>query len=165
MNSEQSTQANRRSRTQWFIRRVSLVLILTLGALFGLSMTSSQPENLGVTNGRLAKCPDSPNCVSTQASDESHQMPAITLSGTKEEIIAKIKSVIKSDFPRARLIEETDNYLHYEFTSLVFRFVDDVEFLVDDASEVNFRSASRVGRSDLGANRKRMGKISERLKQ
>jgi uncharacterized protein (DUF1499 family) len=165
MNSEQSKSSNRRSRTQWIVRRLSLALIITFGALFGLSMTSSRPENLGVTNGRLAKCPETPNCVSTQAIDELHRMPAISASGSRNETIAKIKAVIKSDFPRAKLISETENYLHYEFTSLIFRFVDDVEFLVDDASEVNFRSASRVGRSDLGANQKRMEKISERLRE
>ena len=165
MNSENPKPVRRRSRLQWIIRRLTLVFIISFVGLFVLSMTSSRPDNLGVTNGQLAKCPDSPNCVSTQASDEDHRMSAISMTGTQEEIIDKIKSVIATDFSRAKLIRETDDYLHYEFTSLIFRFVVDVEFFVDDDLKVNFRSASRVGRSDLGANRKRMTKITERLKQ
>lgn len=147
-------------------RRLALLPLVAIGGLYLLSMTAPQPSNLGVTNGQLAKCPESPNCVSTQAADESHRMPPIQMNGSREEIIGKIKSVIQSDFRRARVVSEMDNYLHFEFTSLVFRFVDDVEFLVDDKNgTVDFRSASRVGHSDLGANRNRMEKITERLKQ
>ena len=59
--------------------------------------------------------------------------------------------------PRTKLVEEHESYLHYEFTSLLLRFVDDVEFLFDENTKtVHFRSASRLGYSDLGVNRKRM---------
>ncbi len=62
--------------------------------------------------------------------------------------------------PRIKLVEEEDSYLHYEFTSLLFRFVDDVEFLFEDATKtIHFRSASRVGYGDFGVNRKRMEEI------
>jgi uncharacterized protein (DUF1499 family) len=58
------------------------------------------------------------------------------------------------------LVEEDEAYLHYEFTSLVLRFVDDVEFLFDDESKtIHFRSASRTGYGDLGVNRKRMEQV------
>lgn len=128
-------------------------------------MTASRPTNLGADNGVLAKCPDSPNCVSTQANDEEHGMSPIPLQGDPAGMIGKIKKLIATDYPRANLISESDYYLHFEFKSLIFRFIDDVEFVVDDKhSVVHFRSASRIGHSDLGANRKRMNKISERLK-
>jgi uncharacterized protein (DUF1499 family) len=166
MKSEKPSRENQPSGKRRILRRLALLPILAVAGLYLLSMTSSRPDNLGVTNGKLAKCPDSPNCVSTQADDEAHRMDAIPMSGNNEAIVAKIKSVIQTDFPRARLVSEMNNYLHFEFTSAIFRFVDDVEFLVDDkGSVVNFRSASRVGHSDLGANRKRMEKIIERLKQ
>jgi uncharacterized protein (DUF1499 family) len=62
--------------------------------------------------------------------------------------------------PRARIISETDTWLHAEFTSLVFRFVDDVEFLLDrDAGVIHCRSASRSGRSDFGVNRRRIEEL------
>ncbi len=67
-----------------------------------------------------------------------------------------LKAVINS-LSRTKLIEEDESYLHYEFTSLLLRFVDDVEFLFDDDTKtVHFRSASRTGYSDLGVNRRRM---------
>lgn len=144
-------------------RLIYLPILVILGLYF-ISMTASAPTNLGIQNGRLAKCPASPNCVSTQAEDESKRMPAIAFDGTKADAIAKIKAAIADNFSRAKLVGEDTNYLHYEFTSLIFRFVDDVEFLVDDElGEIHFRSASRVGHSDLGANRKRMQKISDEI--
>lgn len=74
----------------------------------------------------------------------------------------RLKSIV-AGMPRAKVVSSTDRYLHAEFTSALFRFVDDVEFLIDpDAKQIHFRSASRVGYSDLGANRRRMEAI-ERL--
>ena len=70
--------------------------------------------------------------------------------------------------PRTKLVEEDESYLHYEFTSLMLRFVDDVEFVFDDESKtIHFRSASRTGYGDLGVNRSRMeqvrGLVGEKL--
>lgn len=140
---------------------VGLVLIACIG-LGLLSMFSQPPTNLGAINGRLAECPASPNCVSSQTNSADHQMPPISFVGNRPAALAKLKQVIANSFPRARLVEESERYLHYEFTSLLFRFVDDVEFLADDDhQQIHFRSASRVGRSDLGANRRRMAIISK----
>lgn len=62
--------------------------------------------------------------------------------------------------PRTKLVEEDETYLHYEFTSLLLRFVDDVEFLfADETKTIHFRSASRTGHSDFGVNRRRMEEI------
>ena len=70
-----------------------------------------------------------------------------------------LKEVVRA-LPRTKLIQEDEAYLHFEFTSLIMRFVDDVEFLFDDeAKTMHFRSASRTGYSDLGVNRKRMEEI------
>jgi uncharacterized protein (DUF1499 family) len=58
------------------------------------------------------------------------------------------------------MVTVEDRYIHAEFTSALFRFVDDVEFQIDaESGLIHFRSASRVGRSDLGVNRKRMESI------
>ncbi len=154
----------KRSFRKRLIFRLLFFPLIAVGGLFFLSMTSPKPENLGVYDGRLADCPDTPNCVSTQTSDNSQLMPAIPWPGTGPEFADRIKSLITADFSNAKLITEKPGYLHFEFTSLVFRFVDDVEFLFDDEQAVvQFRSASRVGHSDLGANRRRMKKITEGL--
>lgn len=69
-----------------------------------------------------------------------------------------------ADLPRTKLVEEEEAYLHYEFTSLLLRFVDDVEFLLDDETKtVHFRSASRTGHGDFGVNRRRMEDIRSRV--
>ena len=90
---------------------------------------------------------------------------ALAATGDANQLgIEEIKSVIAKHFSRAKLVSETGHYLHYEFTSLIFRFVDDVEFYVDtDKQQIDFRSAARVGHSDMGKNRKRMQKISDLL--
>ena len=156
----------RKSFVRRLIPKFLTVLIISLIGLFGLSMTATRPANLGVNNGELAKCPDSPNCVSTQSDSDEHRMDSIEFEGKVDEAVENIKRTIESNFPRARLVAENNGYLHYEFTSLIFRFVDDVEFFVDDNSKrIHFRSASRVGHSDLGANRRRMKRITQELQK
>ena len=161
---EQVLPENQKSFGRRLVPKLIIVLIISLVGLFGLSMTATRPANLGLNNGRLAKCPDSPNCVSTQAEAESHRMEPIKFAEDVDATMSIIKQTVSKHFPRARLVNEKKGYLHYEFTSLIFRFVDDVEFSVnDDTKQVDFRSASRVGHSDLGTNRRRMQKISEEL--
>ncbi|HBI41798.1 MAG TPA: DUF1499 domain-containing protein [Planctomycetales bacterium] len=124
-----------------------------------LSATSRQPENLGVHEGRLAPCPNTPNCVSSQAGDDAHRMASIPFDGDADEAMARLKAVLATQ-PRTTIIRADGDYLHAECASLLFRFVDDVEFWVDRVAKViHFRSASRAGRSDLGVNRKRMEEI------
>ncbi len=163
MMTEHKTQ---RYTRRWFGWRLLLIPLVTVGGLAALSMTASAPSNLGAANGRLAKCPDKPNCVSTQAENEAQAMEAISFIGSAADQNRKIKRIVAEKFSRARLVSESEYYLHFEFKSLVFRFVDDVEFLVDDASSlIQFRSSSRVGHSDMGANRKRMTEFVKLMSQ
>ena len=113
----------------------------------------------------LPPCPGSPNCVSTLASsdDAQHVIPPYSYRKSRPEAKAALKATI-ADLPRTKLVKEEEAYLHYEFTSLLLRFVDDVEFLLDDEMKtVHFRSASRTGYGDLGVNRRRMEDIRSRL--
>src|SRR5262245_66437572 len=107
----------------------------------------------------LAPCPSSPNCVSTQAQDEGHAITPVHYRKSRAEAKEALKEVIRS-LPRSKLVEEDEYYLHYEFTSLLLRFVDDVEFVFDDeAKTIHFRSASRTGYGDLGVSRARMEQV------
>jgi uncharacterized protein (DUF1499 family) len=113
----------------------------------------------------LDPCPKTPNCVSTQApaDDRAHAMPAIPFTIPTQAVVHAIMDVI-AEQKRARVVSRDTLYLHAEFRSRVFRFVDDVEFVVDPVDHIlHFRSASRVGRSDFGANRKRMEELSRLL--
>lgn len=116
---------------------------------------------LGVSKGRLAPCPTKPNCVSSQAaaSDRQHYIEALTYSGASEQARKRLDRAIAA-MKRARVVVRQANYWRAEFTSGLWRFVDDVEFLFDDnAKRIDIRSASRVGYSDLGVNRRRMEEI------
>ncbi len=135
--------------------------ILATGSLF--SFSGQRPTGLGVQAGELADCPSSPNCVSSQSHDLSHLIEPIPYTGDPATAIAQLQSVIEN-LPRAEIIEATDTYLYAEFTSALMGFVDDVEFYVDAINGViQMRSASRLGESDLGVNRKRMEAIRQKL--
>lgn len=123
-----------------------------------------RPNNLGVNQGKLAACPDSPNCVSSQcpSEDQQHYLEPLSYSSDSgQEAIAQLKQIIQG-MERTAIISEQDNYLYAEFTSKLMGFVDDVEFYVDEEQKViQVRSASRLGKSDLGVNRKRVEAIRE----
>lgn len=142
---------------------VPIAVALPIVAFAMLSFFSRRPTNLGVVDGRLAPCPSSPNCVATQSGGPEQRMAPLPYHGSPAEAMQRLKQIVQS-MPRARIITGADDYLHAEFTSALFRFVDDVEFLLDPAANViHFRSASRVGHSDLGVNRRRMETIGERF--
>jgi uncharacterized protein (DUF1499 family) len=122
-----------------------------------------RPNNLGVSNGKLAPCPNSPNCVSSQSTDTLHAIAPLTYNSSPEKAIANLKQVIES-LPRTTIISETEDYLYVEFKSALMGFVDDVEFYLDrNANIIHVRSASRLGQSDLGVNRKRIETIREKV--
>ena len=121
------------------------------------NFTGERPNNLGVKDGKLAACPGTPNCVNSQSNDAQSKIEPLPAQS-----IAEIKNAIAS-MDRATIIEETDNYLYAEFKSKLMGYVDDVEFYLDDANTVQVRSASRLGKSDLGVNRKRVEEIRSKL--
>ncbi|MBK7974566.1 MAG: DUF1499 domain-containing protein [Deltaproteobacteria bacterium] len=123
----------------------------------------TRPANLGATNGALAPCPASPNCVNDRATDDTHKIAPLTYAGARADAMDKLAALVEGT-PRARIVSRTDDYLNAEYTSLVWRFVDDVEFLFDaDGRTIHVRSASRVGYGDMGVNRKRVEDVRERL--
>jgi uncharacterized protein (DUF1499 family) len=146
-------------------RKLAPVLALLIVPLVMLVvyriLPSKRSDDLGVVNGRLADCPDSPNCVSSQSDDPEHRVEPLPLRGSGSEALARLRSVLAA-MPHTRIVEEQGDYLHAEATSLVFGFVDDVELLVDEGAKViHVRSASRVGHSDLGVNRDRVERLRE----
>lgn len=111
----------------------------------------------------LRDCPDRPNCVCTQATRGWQRMQPLQIHCQSSDAMEKIVDLL-STMPRVRIVEQRIGYLQATFTSRLLRFIDDVEFLIDDSSQtLHFRSASRIGYSDLGANRARMHSIVKRL--
>ena len=117
------------------------------------------PQNIGVQDGRLTACPDSPNCVASFESDAEHGIQPLQAN------LLQVERVLLG-LVEANIVESRDGYLYAEFTSRLMRYVDDVEFLEDStAGVIHVRSASRLGYSDLGVNRKRIENIRGLLKR
>jgi uncharacterized protein (DUF1499 family) len=104
----------------------------------------------------LPPCPSSPNCVSSDAADSAHSIAAFALAIPSHEAWLAVRGSIES-LPRTRIISETSDYLHAECTSAVLGFVDDLELHLRTAEGlIAVKSASRLGYSDLGVNRRRI---------
>jgi len=120
---------------------------------------------IGIHNGRLAPCPSTPNCVSSEAGDESHRIEPFRIASDSRLFWETLRQTI-ADRPRTRIVTVTEDYLHAEEKSRIFGFVDDIEFHLRPSEGIAaVRSASRTGRSDLGVNRKRVEAIRSELKR
>jgi uncharacterized protein (DUF1499 family) len=133
-------------------------LVMSLFACAG-----TRPASLGIKDGRLAACPSTPNCVSSDAADASHAIAAFTLSAPPEQAWQALRAALES-LPRVKIITASEDYLYAECSSAVFGFVDDLEFhLRPSLNIIAVRSASRLGHSDFGVNRKRVEKVRDLL--
>ncbi len=137
---------------------------LVIAAALGLNGCSGgrPPSNLGVTEGRLAPCPSSPNCVSSRAGTESQRVQPLRHDGDPARARARLLEILNS-MERVRIVQSNDAYIHAEFSSAVFGFVDDVEFQFGPPGVIQVRSASRTGYYDFGANRDRVEAIRARF--
>ena len=142
-----------------------LVLFLALGLVLLMGCMSSRPQNLGVKNGSLAVCPETPNCVCSQCprEDSEHFIAPISYA-VPEQSLRELISESLEQMARTKVVTATDNYFHVESTTLLLRFVDDFELYIDSGQNLlHFRSASRIGRSDFGTNRKRVETFKQML--
>jgi uncharacterized protein (DUF1499 family) len=148
---------------------VVLVVVVLGSARLGL-FAAGAPTNLGVREGKLKPPSKTPNSVSSQAdlwpghpqrADAS--IAPLALKGDGPATIARLAQIVEG-MPGARIVERKPDYLYVQFTTSLMRFVDDAEFWFDPvAGVVQVRSASRVGRGDLGVNRARIENIRARL--
>jgi len=142
---------------------INQVILASLIIFTGCSVTK---PDLGVKNGVLLPCPKTPNCVSSQAADKEHYIQPIYYSGTQQQAKGRLLQVLKSE-KRTKILTDQEKYIRAEFTSALFRFVDDVEFYILEKQPgeivIHIRSASRVGVSDLGVNRKRIERIRSKF--
>ncbi|SDL33528.1 Uncharacterized conserved protein, DUF1499 family [Maridesulfovibrio ferrireducens] len=135
---------------------IILCVLAILAVVFISACSANKPKNLGITNGKFSACPSSPNCVSSQASDENHKIAPLKAHGELATVMANLKENIKQ-MDGSKVIKLEGAYLHAEFTSNIMRFVDDLECFYDkDNNKIEVRSASRIGYSDFSANRKRI---------
>lgn len=153
---------------------VALALAAAAGVVLHAVLTEGdsllswkRPDYLGVTDGRLARCKSSPNCVSSQAepADAEHFVAPIVFKGTPLEAMAAVRGALHG-MQRCTVIRHEPNYLYAECRTRLMRFVDDIEFVHDEkAGVIHVRSASRLGRRDFGVNRERVEAIRARIER
>ncbi len=140
----------------------ALVLLGFIVLIVMAIMSQKAPDTLGLKDGKLAPCPESPNCVCSeqvQSSDKEHFIQPIQAD---KALWAKFKAIIQEQ--GAEIITDDGNYVHATFSTPVFHYVDDVELRFDEAASlIHIRSASRMGRSDFGVNRARVEKLKQAL--
>jgi len=141
------------------------VLVLALVALVAagigaLVLASHRRPPSGLVKGRLRPCPESPNCVTSQdPGDEEHHIDPLRFFGDPHEAFGIAVGIVKG-WPRTKVLRLDDDYAHFEVSTRFLRFRDDLELHLDPAAGViHVRSGSRVGQSDLGANRKRVERL------
>ena len=155
---------------KWIVVAVLAVLIGAIVAGQSGLLQSAPPTDLGIKQGKLKGLPLTPNCVSSQAGlypdhpqREYANIKPLMLRGDGPTTIAKIKRLIESA-SGAKLITSAPDYLYAQYTTPLMKYVDDVEFWFDpSASVIQVRSGSRLGDSDLGANRKRIESLRAAL--
>ena len=140
----------------------TLALLTLTGMVWGCAGTP--PDDLGIHNGQLRSCPSSPNCVNSQSlsADEEHAIAPLGYTGSQSQARDALLTILK-DWPRVTLVEQRDDYIRCEFASALMGFVDDVEFYFSAPGRIDVRSASRLGHSDLGVNRKRIEALREKF--
>ena len=126
-----------------------------------LSAFARRPAGLGATGDRLGPMPTTPTAVGSQTEDPAYQIAPLGFTGDAGDAWRRLRQVLEQQ-PRTTIVSVTDRYLHAEVRSRLFRFTDDLEFLLQpEEHRIDVRSASRVGHSDLGVNRARVEAIRQ----
>jgi uncharacterized protein (DUF1499 family) len=156
----------------------SIVVIFSaiIICFFVLGYISKKGQPLGLVDFRLAPCGQKPNCVCSEyPADVTHYIQPLDVVGeaaavkhSPELVMAAVKKAITDAGGKLQPVAqpETALYLAATFQTALFGFVDDVEMRVDiESRTLHLRSASRVGRSDLGANKKRIDLLRNKIIQ
>ena len=139
------------------IPTVGLVCILAI-----LSIISRRKPSVGMVAGRLRPCSARPNCVCSEDKDLPSYVNPLAFSGSAESSWERARRIIRE--MGGKIVREEDCYLWATFRTRVFRFIDDMELRLDEENDViHVRSSSRVGYSDMGANRRRVEQLRLRL--
>ncbi len=137
----------------------ALVLLVTAA----LVIASRRPVEVGPIDGRLRPCSPKPNCVCSQGSDETHSIEPLRFEGDPDRALGVLRSLLEAE-PLAGIEDSQGDWMHAVWRTMFLGFRDDVEFLLDrEAGVIHLRSASRVGRSDFGANRARVERLRQRF--
>ncbi len=142
------------------LKLIPIVIIILIAAYFASLSFTTRQHRIKPENARhLSPCPDKPNCVFSQSSQENHAIAAFALVENNRSQSWKqlIQAVVQAG---GEILIDDGRYCHAIFTSSLFRFRDDFEAELGE-TRIEVRSASRAGTSDLGQNRKRVEQIRQ----
>ena len=155
---------------KWFVIVIVLLVVVALAAGQLGFLQGTPPADLGVRDGKLKPPSMTENSVASQAAlypDHPQRKYAdiapLALKGDGPATLAKIKAIVEG-MEGAKVVKSEPGYLYAQFTTRLMKYLDDVEFWFDPAANViQVRSASRVGRGDLGVNRRRIEAVRAAL--
>ncbi len=148
---------------------VTIAVLALLAGQIGL-FRGTPPGDLGVHAGKLKQPSETANSVSSQAlqwaghaqREQAHIAP-LAVRGDASTTMARLQALLQAE-PGVTIVDSRSDYLYVRFETRFMKFVDDVEFWFDAGSGViQVRSASRLGRSDFGVNRRRIEDLREKL--
>lgn len=143
---------------------IIIVVIILIMVVFMVVKNTKVPGGLGINQGKLAPMPKSPNAVSSLSDDPEKKVEPIPFNGDLNESKEWIKKALDT-YGNIRILSEETNYIHAVNTTSQMKYNDDLEFYFDENTKlIQFRSASRVGYSDRGLNRKRYESLLDLLK-
>jgi len=138
-----------------FCMKAAMMMLMISGC------SAVRSEDAGST--RLSSCPESPNCVSTEAPDNQHKIDVFRLKGDFSKNWPEIQRVVAA-LPRSAVVKTDETYLHTTFKSRVFQFVDDLELFLNPLNGIiSIRSAAQTGYWDFGVNRRRVEQLRHEL--
>lgn len=137
-----------------------LAIAVILAGQFGM-LKGKRPNRIGITEGKLAapKTGSWNSVASQHQAGKEHDIAGIKFVGSADQAMARLKIILAKD-PSIIIVEATKTYLYAHAQTQLLKFVDDVEFLIDESTHIiHVRSASRLGRKDFGINRARIEAI------
>lgn len=147
-------------------RRLAPGLFLLVISLSGLTGCINERPQLGIIQHRLMSCPDTPNCVASRKdTPDTHKIAPFSYQGEQDDAYRQLLNLLNQRKDAIVVEMEHAHYIRADFRTPVLGFIDDVEFFFQQPGIIHLRSASRIGYSDLGANRKRMEALRELFEQ
>ncbi len=142
------------------LSKMAVLAILLVALVVGVTakliwQNAKVPDYVGTQDGTFSPLPNSPNAVSSQTFDESRRVDPLpvlaTLEATRNAIINSL-----SEMGQNKIVQSKGPYIHVVFTSAQMGYNDDVElWIAQEDGQIHYRSQSRIGYSDMGANKAR----------
>ena len=147
---------------KYIIAAIFIICLLILAALFILGRYSQSQTLNRQDLTVLPPCGSPLNCVcSEHGQDKAYYIKPIDLTD-QAQIVDLALAVPVVTAMGGRITVQQPDYIAAVFKSGIFGFVDDFELRLDlETRSLHIRSASRVGRSDLGVNKLRADRFRE----